>query len=103
VSSFNIRIVHEHDTTVVEVAGALDMASAPQLTSAMVEAAEHERKTVTIDAAGITFCDSTGLRSLLGAPGPRPLVLRSPSDVLGRLLDLTGTGERFRIVDGRTV
>ncbi len=98
VSTLQIETLHEDQDTVVLVAGELDMSSAPLLTRAMVDAAEHEKKTVTIDAAGITFCDSTGLRSLLGAPGPRPVVLRSPSDVLTRLLELTGTSERFRIV-----
>ena len=97
-NTLHIDTLHDDDTTIVSVTGELDMATAPLLTSAMVEAAEHERKTVTIDAAGVTFCDSTGLRSLLGAPGPRPIVLRSPSDVLVRLLDLTGTTERFKII-----
>lgn len=97
-NSLHIDTLHEDHTTIVSVSGELDMATAPLLTRAMIEAAEHERKTVTIDASGITFCDSTGLRSLLGAPGPRPIVLRSPSEVLHRLLELTGTTERFTIV-----
>src|SRR5918998_1013135 len=64
---FNVR---EHDrdgVRVIEVAGELDLASAPAL-AARVDAARaaHARR-VLVDLGALDFCDSTGLRALIGA------------------------------------
>jgi anti-sigma B factor antagonist len=90
-------LVHD-DRSVVVAAGELDLATAPDLAAALSEALAHERDTLTIDAAGITFCDSSGLKVLLNAPGHRPVRLKSPSTVLRRVLELSGTTERFEII-----
>ena len=83
---------------VIVAAGELDLLTAPDLAAAMAEALENEHQTLTIDVSGVTFCDSTGLRALLSAPGHRPVRLKAPSPVLLRLLELTSTADRFEIV-----
>ena len=82
----------------VVAVGELDLATTPAFTAALSEALDDERQTLTIDLSGVTFCDSTGLRALLTAPGHRPVRLRGPSPALRRLLDLTATAERVEIL-----
>ncbi|UDY37581.1 STAS domain-containing protein [Dermatobacter hominis] len=86
------------DGPVVIAVGELDLASTPAFTAALTEALVDERQTLTIDLSGVTFCDSTGLRALLTAPGHRPVRLRAPTTSVRRLLDLTDTTERFEIL-----
>jgi anti-sigma B factor antagonist len=97
-TELTISIDDDGTHPLVVVAGELDASTAPQLDEALVAAAHGEAAQIVVDVEGVTFCDSTGLRSLLLAPGKRPLVLRSPSDRLLHLLKITDTAERFDIV-----
>jgi anti-sigma B factor antagonist len=97
-TELTISIADDGDRPLVVVRGELDAATAPQLDEALVTAAHGQTAQLVVDAEGITFCDSTGLRSLLLAPGRRPLVLRSPSERLRHLLKITDTAERFDII-----
>lgn len=55
--------------TVVEVAGELDLHSAPQLRAELVRAVENNASPprVVVDLSGVTFLDSTGVGVLVGA------------------------------------
>jgi anti-anti-sigma factor len=92
-----VDIRFEDGDPVVVLNGELDAATTASFEAALVEAAGGESAQVTVDASELTFCDSSGLRSLLSAPGHRPLILRSPSERLLRLLKITNTAERFDI------
>ena len=54
--------------TVVEVAGELDLHSAPQLRAELARAVENGAAPhIVVDLAGVTFLDSTGVGVLVGA------------------------------------
>ena len=52
---------------VLEVFGELDLATAPRLCVLIDAARTHRVKRLMIDLTGVDFCDSTGLRALMGA------------------------------------
>ena len=53
--------------TVVEVAGELDLHSAPQLRAEIGRTLENKPPHIVVDLAGVTFLDSTGVGVLVGA------------------------------------
>jgi anti-anti-sigma factor len=85
---------------VVVVHGDIDVAGGPILETAIIEREIHGP--VVIDLGDVFFIDSSGLRSLLGASrrarerGSR-VVLRDVGPEVLRLLEITGTTDRFSI------
>jgi anti-sigma B factor antagonist len=94
--------VHRSDVDgvrLLEVFGELDLATAPRL-CAMLDAARAERALrIVVDLTGVDFCDSTGLRALMGAStelrhaGGRLAVAVLPDGTVARLFDVTGIRE----------
>ena len=91
---------------VVRATGELDLDSAPQLCAAIEDAARAARPPrVVIDFTEVSFCDSTGLRALIGAVrevevlGGRAIVAAEPDGPLDRLLVLSGLREFLRVSD----
>ena len=94
--------VHRSDVDGVrlfEVFGELDLATAPRL-CALLDAARAERvRRVVIDLTGVDFCDSTGLRALMGAStelrhaGGRLALAVLPNGGVARLFDISGIRE----------
>jgi len=91
---------------VVRAIGELDLDSAPQLCAAIEDAARAARPPrVVIDFTAVSFCDSTGLRALIGAVrevevlGGRAIVAAEPDGPLDRLLVLSGLREFLRVSD----
>ncbi len=87
------------DGTIV-VAGDIDMAGGPLLEASLLQRTDDQP--VVIDLAGVSFIDSSGLRSLLdGARRAQArgteVVLRAVGPEVSRLLELTGAGSQFRI------
>ena len=85
---------------VIVVHGDIDVAGGP-----ILDAAIHDREhdgPVVIDLSDVSFIDSSGLRSLLGASrrartrGTNVVLRHVGSEVL-RLLEITGTTEHFSI------
>jgi anti-sigma B factor antagonist len=79
--------------------GDLDLGAAPRLCERLGAARRAPGRRVLLDLSGVAFCDSTGLRALLGAARELPaaacalaVVVPSASPV-GRLLTLTGLWE----------
>src|SRR3954464_14751966 len=66
-SMFSCDARQTHDVTVIDVAGELDLSSAPQLCARVEETFRDRDARVVIDLSRLSFCDSTGLRALLGA------------------------------------
>jgi anti-anti-sigma factor len=83
------------------VEGELDMASSPVLERA-VEGALESARSVELELAGVTFMDSTGLRTLLAIrrrleeAGCELRLVAVPPPVL-RVLDVTRTLSLFRL------
>jgi anti-sigma B factor antagonist len=87
---------------VIRMAGELDLATAPSLTSAVEWAAEQaDGLPLVLDMQDVSFIDSTGVRTLLEATriARRPVALMSPSSAVTRVLDLTRLRGRFLEVD----
>jgi anti-sigma B factor antagonist len=95
---------------VIEVAGELDINSAPRLCAAIQGdprplAGEH----VIADLTAVEFCDSTGLRALIDASreveiaGGRMIVLVPEDGPLRRTLRLAGAEEFLNLAREETV
>ena len=86
-----VDVRDDGDECVVVLYGNLDASTRPLVAAAMEEAPPGGHCRTVVDAAGVTFIDVTGLRSLLGGPGSAPVVLRSTSRSLFRIVELTDT------------
>jgi anti-sigma B factor antagonist len=89
----------EDGIRVVEVRGELDLATAAVLCSRLDAARAGADRRLVVDLSGLEFCDSTGLRALLGAAqevsvsaGRLAVVMPQGGDVR-RLFEITGAGE----------
>ena len=77
---------------VVAVHGAFDFDSAPLLAAALQDAATTHKR-VVVDAAGVTFADSTLLNVLLNFHRGHHLRVARPARQLLRVLELTGADQ----------
>src|SRR3954447_20492945 len=102
--------VHESDldgVRLLEVFGELDLATAPRLCSALDAARIHRVRRVVVDLTGVDFCDSTGLRALIGASkelrvsGGRLAIACLPGGAVARLFDVVGARESLRVCDSQ--
>jgi anti-sigma B factor antagonist len=102
--------VHESDVDgvrLVEVFGELDLATAPRLCAALDAARIHRVKRLVVDLTGVDFCDSTGLRALMGASteirvgGGRLAIACLPGGAVARLFEMVGARESLRVFDSQ--
>jgi anti-sigma B factor antagonist len=94
--------IEQHEelgVSVIEAHGELDLSTAPALAARLDAARRHGAvPRVVVDLTDLEFCDSTGLRALLGAAtevraaGGRLVVIPGGGAVL-RLLSITGAAE----------
>jgi anti-anti-sigma factor len=100
--------IDEHDAGAVHVlalAGELDLRSAPVLAARVDSARNDGVRKILVDLTDVAFCDSTGLRALIGAAselriaGGRLTVACPGGGPVARLLDLTGTREALSVYD----
>ena len=87
----------------LRVEGELDMASAPELATALEELVAADHRVLVLDLAAVSFLDCAGMRpirSALWALRRRggSLVIRHPQPLVERALELAGLGEAL---DGR--
>ena len=90
------------DRAVLTVRGELDAYSAPGLEDQVVRLLAQGVGTIVLDLSGTGFLDSSGLRAILTAQrrlteGGGQLSLRSPSEPVSRLLEITGLTDHFTI------
>jgi anti-sigma B factor antagonist len=93
----------EHDgVRVIAARGELDLVTAPRLASRLDSTRRDGGRRILVDLTGINFCDSTGLRALIGAAnevraaGGRLAVCAGDGGV-ARLLTVTGAFEVLEI------
>ncbi len=97
------------DDGAILVHGDIDMAGGPVLEAAMLQREGLGRDSadpLVIDLDDVSFIDSSGLRSLLGASRRArgrgtDVVLRRVGPEVARLLDITGTTSQFVIESHR--
>ena len=83
------------DETVLTLTGEIDIATAGDLRAAAQRSIATSPKRVVLDFAGVTFCDSQGLGTLVvlsrkATMAQSCLVLTNVADFLLRVLDITG-------------
>lgn len=88
----------EPGTVVLALRGELDPHTAPIVDDHVNRALDAGATRVILDLAGLSFIDSSGLRSVIAAHKALDgrggtLVLRSPGPTTQRLLDVTGLSE----------
>jgi len=100
--------VHERDEAgvrILSVTGELDIATAPELCARLDASRSVRRPRMLVDLTDVDFCDSTGLRALLGAAsevrahGGRFAIVCAPAGDVARLLDVVGASEWMGIHD----
>ena len=100
---FELRIDEGADTTLITLAGELDLASAPHLDRAFETVRGSGARHVTVDLRGLTFLDSTGVRAFLEADlasrnGQAGVsFIAGPGRVM-KVLELAGVMERLNWV-----
>ena len=87
---------------VLRLRGELDMDSASLFAEAARLVLAHEIPTLVLDLSDLTFIDSTGLREFVVAfkrqrENGGDLVLRAPTEQVGRVLDIVGLSEMLTI------
>ena len=106
-SDFAVTVASVEGTTVVTTRGEVDVATAPVLREALVKAQpRHEPRRwdrpLVVDLSGVTFLDASAL-GVLAAAATRArrvggdIVLRDPTPMALRLLEITGLLGRFRL------
>ena len=98
-SDLGARLEISASSTGWEVSGEIDAHTAPTLAAAM---AEMPTGVVTIDMAGVSFMDSSGLRVLIEAAtrardGGGDLVIANPTPGITRLVEISGLGGQLRL------
>jgi anti-anti-sigma factor len=93
------------DAILVRAAGEIDMSTVDVLRREL-DAAREEAAAALLDLSGVTFIDSSGLHLLLDASHDSAVsdwgffVVR-PSEVVERLLQVSGTADWITVVDPR--
>lgn len=100
-SDLGARLEISATATGWEVRGEIDAHTAPTLAAAM---AELPTGVVTVDMAGVSFMDSSGLRVLIEAAtrardGGGDLVIAHPTPGITRLVEISGLGGQLRLDD----
>lgn len=111
-SSLSVTLGSEREATVVKVRGPLDFDTVDVLVDVVdsVMAGQPPPRLV-LDLSQVTFFCAAGITALLEvrrrtAAGGCSLVLRNPSRITVRVLDITGVHDAFttaRLLDGRRV
>ena len=93
------------DVHVVALDGDLDLGTAPDLASRIDRARRDGMRRILVDMRRLDFCDSTGLRALVGAArevgiaGGRLSIVCPGDGPVARVLDLSGLREVLHVSD----
>jgi anti-anti-sigma factor len=99
-AQLSVDVSVDGTTTVITVNGEVDAASADSVRNRVLEAIEGGAKRLEIDMHDVSFMDSSGLRVLIAGykaaeAAGGSLGVRNASDVVLRLLEITGQKDRF--------
>lgn len=99
----NITAEDRDGRPLLAVAGDLDMATAPSLTSAAMAVVDSGARDVIIDVRELAFCDSSGLAAFVQiatrvAPEGGRLAIAGPQSIVRRILEVSGLDEAFVVV-----
>ena len=104
---FKIAVTDGGDNVVrLEVAGEIDMSTAPQLLDAVACTAEtHDRHNIVVDLQDVSFIDSVGLNTLVRADRcvrtfNAHLVVSNPSKLIQHMFEVTGLDAQLDVRSG---
>jgi anti-sigma B factor antagonist len=103
VEPFSVDEHEEGGVRVISVSGELDIATAPRLCARLDASRTDGYPRLLVDLSNVAFCDSTGLRALLGAAsevraaGGRFAIVCPPDGDVARLLEIVGAAEWMAI------
>jgi anti-anti-sigma factor len=101
---FALSRVQDADGTItIALSGELDVASAPAVAAALADA-QGDTALVVLDLGGLSFIDSTGLRTILVAHGQaerdgRRLVIVHGPPAVRRVFSMTGLDACLEMID----
>jgi anti-sigma B factor antagonist len=103
-TTLDVNTIDRPDCVHVELAGELDLATAPKLEDELRRVEGANPQLIALDLRPLTFMDSSGLRALLAADARakdagRRLVLVRGDERVQRVLRITRLDERLEIVD----
>lgn len=100
--SVDIKSEHNGAAIIYRLHGSLDLATAPSLRAALIEAANEGKHEIIVDLTELEFLDSTGLGALIGAhrralenAGRVRLIVHDGP--ISRLLNITGLMRIFAV------
>jgi anti-anti-sigma factor len=102
---FSVTVEQAGDRTVVAARGELDLATAPQLETALLPPL-GDGASVALDLRGLDFMDSTGVRVIVaahlaaGEHGGALTVCATPDGAVARVLEISGLDTVLDVVDG---
>ncbi|MBX6356520.1 MAG: STAS domain-containing protein [Micromonosporaceae bacterium] len=90
-----ISVQRSPGEAVVQLTGEIDMLTSTRLSDAVNDLLNEAPPRIVLDLAGVTFCDSQGLGTLVvlsrkATTAQSVLVLTNVADFLLRVLDITG-------------
>jgi stage II sporulation protein AA (anti-sigma F factor antagonist) len=102
VDDFGVELIDDDAGVTVRVVGDVDMDTASMLAAQLDRAVEGFPGDVTVDLAGVTFLDPTGLCVLLRARAAlialdRGLGVAGASRAAARIFELAGLRDKFRL------
>jgi anti-anti-sigma factor len=103
----SIGVQRATDEAVLTLVGEIDMLTAAQLSSVVNELLSNPPQRIVLDLAGVTFCDSQGLGTLVvltrkASHAQSLLVLTNVGEFLLRVLDITGLRSALAIRNGQS-
>jgi anti-anti-sigma factor len=95
---FTVSVLVAAAQTVLHLRGEIDCLSSPYLRGILDASIETGSSTVILDLAELDFMDGSGLRVIANAADRLfslggALAIRSPSELVARMLDITGMAE----------
>ena len=98
-----VTVEQLEDARLVRTTGEIDFSTVAAL-KREVDAAREQDATVLLDMSGVTFIDSSGLHFLLeasqrSAVSDWAFFVVQPSEVVRRLIEVSGTADRLTMVD----
>ena len=99
-----VRVSGDPDEAVLTLVGELDVSNVDRLSAAVTEVLATGVGRVVLDLAGLTFCDSRGLGTLIVLSRAAQLqqsflVLRHPSPSFARTVEITGVQAGLNITE----
>ncbi|HEX5595768.1 MAG TPA: STAS domain-containing protein [Micromonosporaceae bacterium] len=101
----SVAVRRTTDEVVLTLAGEIDMLTASRLSNTVNEVLADPPARIVLDLAGVTFCDSQGLGTLVvlsrkASHAQSLLVLTNVGDFLLRVLDITGLRSALVVRNG---